>query len=186
METKFSSRGGRPRRDLSGSWVGSRLPGADQLRHRGRADLPPPPGSLESRLLQGGLGTQPSWRPLHRGRCRRGQASCQPMGLAPNKLMPRAGKGPSEARAVGDPEAGPPQARIPPGEERWARLPRPSPAVLSPSGPDLLGSVHSRACGQHPRSLLGDPRGEGTEVGGGEEPGPLQPRLAPEPLVFAH
>ncbi|KAJ8780529.1 hypothetical protein J1605_011530 [Eschrichtius robustus] len=77
---------------------------------------PPSPGSLESRLLQGGLGTQPSWRPPHRGRCRRGRGSCQPMGLAANKLMPRAGKGPSEARAVGDPEAGPPRARIPPGQ----------------------------------------------------------------------
>lgn len=168
METKFSSGGGGPRRDLSGSWVGSRLPGADQQCHRGRADGPP--GSLESRLPQGGPGTQPSRRPPHWGRCRRGRGSCRPMGLAPHKLMLRAGKGPSEARAVGDPEAGPPRARIPRGEGRWARLPRPSPAVLSPSGPEPLGSVHSRACGQHARSLLGDPRGEGTEIGGEEGP----------------
>lgn len=108
------------------------------------------------------------WRPG--GRCRRGRGSCRPMGLAPHKLMLRAGKGPSEARAVGDPEAGPLRARIPRGEGRWARLPRPSPAVLSPSGPEPLGSVHSRACGQHAWSLLGDPRGEGTEIGGGEGP----------------
>lgn len=69
------------------------------------AVLTAPPGSLENRLPQGGPGTQPSRRPPHWGRCRRGRGSCRPMGLAPHKLMLRAGKGPSEARAVGDPES---------------------------------------------------------------------------------
>lgn len=161
METKFSSGGGGPRRDLSRSRVGSRLPGAAQQCHRGRADGPPgEPGEPAS-----------SGGPRHAAvpeTATLGALQAWP------RLVPAHGVGASQADAAGGEGAfrsqGSGGPRIPRGEGRWARLPRPSPAVLSPSGPEPLGSVHSRACGQHARSLLGDPRGEGTEIGGEEGP----------------